>query len=275
MQRGDVMNRCGKTEFLIQKKRKSMIWVAIGAVIILIMYGRGMCREVSFLQESGNMDIYYNADFPPVLNGLLLMLLLISNTFFLFWGIFSIKYDRQEMCNEMRCITFNRREIVKYQYMWAGIIQFYFLLSAAIGYVCIQITVDKKLNGDTGFVMNGMIFWKILMKAVCIFIMAFISLTIGRIIVSCFKNTVVCIAIGLFIDQVLMAKAWLMTGFVYRIFEDNKCFISVGEYTSEEIPVPLVYVIAIGIAVLLFYIMLEVEEKRHLSGKRTADYKGQ
>jgi len=269
------MNRCGKTEFLIQRKRKSMIWVVIGAVIILIMYGRVMCREVSFLQESGNMDMYYNAGFPPVLNGLMLMLLLISNTFFLFWGIFSMKYDRQEMCNEMRRITFNRREIVKYQYLWAGIIQFYFLLLAAIGYVCIQITVNKKINADTGFVVNGMICWKILMKVLCICIMSFISLTIGRIIVSCFKNTVVCIAIGLFTDQVLMAKAWLMTGFVYRIFEDNQCFISVGEYTSEGIPVPLVYVIAIGIAVLLYYIMLEIEEKGKLSGKRTADYKGQ
>ena len=172
------------------------------------------------------MDRFFNAEFPPVLNAILLMLLLLSNTFFVFWGFLAVKYDEKECCMDLRKLTFDEKKIVQHQYEWAGIMLSIFLLVSCIACVVLRIMINAKLGSKFEIEISGDLIGRFVLKIVCIVIMAAISLTIGRIIAYLFRNIVIGVILCLVLDQVIVAKSWLMSGFVYRIYNDIDCFIS-------------------------------------------------
>ena len=99
-------------------------------------------------------------------------------------------------------------------------------------------------------------------KLLCIVLMAIVSLSVGMVLSLLMKNAIWGTVVCFIFDQVIVAKSWLMTGFVNRIFRDSKCFITVGECVWEDVPIQWVILVAVAVSYGLYSCVLWIIKHR-------------
>lgn len=257
-----MISNSGKSEFLIQMQKSSIKAICIGFAIYLFFCCKMICKEIAFLEQTNNLSLCSEAKFSPIVNAMLLMLLLSSNTFFTFWGFYAMKYDEKERCLELRTLTFDNKSIIRYRYVWAILLLlsavFISVIIALILHAYVFFKMDIKIIADvTPYACVLFVF-----KLFCIVLMAIVSLSVGMVLSLLMKNAIWGTVTCFIFDQVVVAKSWLMTGFVNRIFRDSKCFITVGECVWEEVPIQWVFFVAVAVCYGLYSCVLWIIKHR-------------
>lgn len=255
------MKNYRSSEYLIQLKKKSFIMILLLSIVAEVSMFYGMYRELLFLIEDNRESLFVNSEFPPVLNAIIYELTLFLCTFFVFWGLFSVKYDKKENCISLRRITYDVRKLVRCQYEWGGIMLLYFLIIAMLGSFVVQHRFNQIVGQDLSYTFTWNMCNKLIIKIICLATICFLAISIGKLIAYLVKNVVWQVVIALLIDQVVIGKSWITTEFVSRVFADSRCFVTNVSEPHLTISKGIAIAAAICLSLVLYLLVIYLSEK--------------
>lgn len=255
------MTKDVRTELLLQLKRKSNYIVFLMLIVLIVLCINLINKEYMYLVKTDKLEQYFDSKMSPIVNGLMLWFILFSSTLFIYYGFFMARYGEKENCTWLRKVTFDLKKIIHAQYLFFSIL----LLSAVVLMLVISNIVSLNIEGidmlrKTWSVMGMRLIGK---KILCIFIMAYISFTAGRIISYITKKTIFGMLICLVVDQFVIVKSWLTTALEYRVFSDVKYYIVTGEYSFTDFNEFLIFTGAILILFFSYVIMIKIADMRY------------
>lgn len=264
------MYRVRKTEYYIQVKKKSQWLIALMFMLMQILFCKSSYRYWDYIEEFGNVDEIYSAEFPPILNSMLLLILSLYIVFFMLWGIFMIKYDNKENCIYQRSLTFDMKKIIWCQYEWIGLNIVYIIVMSIIGSSVVQVMINQTTGKSLNFKFTIAFLYKLLLKFTVIVIVFIFAFTIGRIVANLVKNIILDVAICAITSYFLIPRSWIYKRIVMRLFEDSKYQVVLAEDVPDSnVPVIVDMAVAVLICMIMYVLMLKLSDKRWMYEKRT------
>lgn len=252
-----IKSQAIKSEFLVQLLKPSIYIVIVIFILLELFTFKSLYNELLFLIKENKMSGILSAVFPPAVNSCILMSTLTGGTIFTLLGGLSIRYDYSNKCVCMRASTYGYPKILQAKVLWGVLFsEVVSIISTVAGYLS-QIYINNKQPEYAYKLMLsdiGLLFSKLLTLIIVLTVSYMVGMFIGNMI----HHTGLTVILCLVVDQLLLAKSWLYTAYVYRQFSDSVLMTKTPTANLASYSSTVIALIIFAIVILTYLISTRV-----------------